>query len=226
MPAIRVCIAEALPLLREGIVCALQREPDIEVVGTGTSTGDAADLVRELTPDVLVVGVNTSDDITRISSMFPTVKCLVLARAFGEAQVRAALKAGAGGFALDRISVSDLVQAVRAVANKKTYIDSGLAAQLFSAKREEVDALAELSCREVQVLNLIAQGLSNKEVGRELLLTEKTVKHYVTNMLQKLQVRNRVQAAMLVRVESRALPDSPPAQSLVWASSQVHSPAL
>jgi DNA-binding NarL/FixJ family response regulator len=224
MPAIRVCIVEALPLLREGLLCALQREPDIEVVGTGTSSGDAPDLVRELAPDVLVVGLSTSDDIPRISSMFPTVKCLVLAPAFGEAQVRAALQAGARGFALDRISVSDLVQAVRAVASKKTYIDPGLAAQLFSAQREEVDALAELSCREVQVLSLIAQGLSNKEVGRQLLLTEKTVKHYVTNMLQKLQVRNRVQAAMLMRTEARVAPASVSARPVSWVSQQVHAP--
>jgi two-component system, NarL family, nitrate/nitrite response regulator NarL len=227
MSCIRVCIADALPILREGLFYILQREADIEVVGVAKCTMEATASVREFAPDVLLLGVNSSDEIQRVSALFSSVKCLILAPAAGETQVRSTFHAGARGFALKQLAAPDLVQAVRLVANDQIYVDAALAARLLASHPQQTDVLSGLSHREAQVLTLVAQGLSNKEVGRQLLLTEKTVKHYVTNMLQKLQVRNRVQAALLMRAEHHFFPALlSPEQPITRIPRRVHAPAL
>lgn len=206
--AIRVVIVDDHPLFREGVATTLDSYPDIEVVGEGNSADEALRLARELLPDVLLLdvsmpggGVKAARDI---AAAFPVVRIIMLTVSEHEEDVLRSLKAGARGYILKGVTARDLVGIVRAVHSGESYVTPTLAASLLADFRDEgSDAssedgpLDELTVRERQILELLATGRSNKEIARSLDLAEKTVKHYVTNILEKLQVRNRVEAAVL-----------------------------
>ncbi|EIM24803.1 response regulator [Microvirga lotononidis] len=207
-PRIRVGIVDDHPLYRDGVVFALESESDIEVIGQGESAQDALHIAQEHSPDVLLLDMNMPgggiNAVSKIAQRCPTTKTLMLTVVDDEDEVRSALRKGAKGYLLKGTGSSELVNAIRSIHRGQNYVSPSFAAQLImsrglgeSATPDTVRRFPELSDREEQILMLILQGLSNRLIGDELGLTEKTVKGYVTSIMDKLHVRNRVEAAML-----------------------------
>lgn len=207
---VRIVLADDHPLFRGGVARTLEEEPDLEVVGEGASAEEAVALVERHMPDVACLDISMPgggiEAARRIGAAFPAVRIVMLTVSEEEEDVMAALRAGARGYVLKGVGGSDLVSVLRGVARGESYVSPSLAARVLAAMQTpmqggaaEADPLAELTRREEQILRHVSRGLSNKEIGRELDLQEKTVKHYMTNILQKLQVRNRVEAAILAR---------------------------
>jgi DNA-binding NarL/FixJ family response regulator len=205
---IRVAVVDDHPLYRDGVVFALESEPDIEVVGQGETAPEALQIAHEHTPDVILLDMNMPgggiNAVAKIAQSYPSTKALMLTVVDDEDEVRSALRKGARGYLLKGTGSSELVNAIRLVAKGQNYVSPGFAAQLIMSRGSEESTpsetrkrFPELSDREEQILMLILQGLSNKLIGGELGLTEKTVKGYLTSVMDKLQVRNRVEAAMI-----------------------------
>lgn len=209
MDKIRLVIIDDHPIFREGVAAILGSEPDIEIVGQGISADDAMAMTRDFLPDAILLDVNMPggglNAAEAIANTFPVVKIIMLTGSADEDDVVAALKAGAHAYVLKGVAARELNGILHTVYAGEGYVTPSLAANLLSVmktstnrgKQEEVDGFDELTERERQILELIAAGTSNKEIGQNLFLTEKTIKHYVTNILQKLHVNNRVQAALL-----------------------------
>ena len=207
---IQVAVVDDHPLFREGVANTLAASPSIEVVGQGETAEDAIRLAGDLLPDILLLdismkggGINAAREI---SAAYPVVKLVMLTVSEREEDVAASLKAGARGYILKGVTARDLVKAVQSIHMGESYVTPALAASLlFDWRRGQgsmsapASLLEDLTDREQQILELLATGRSNKEIARELGLSEKTVKHYMTNILQKLHVRNRVEAALLVQ---------------------------
>ncbi len=207
MDKIRLVIVDDHSIFREGLLSVLKTEPDIEIVGQGENAEDAVRLARELLPDIIFLdismpggGLNAAQTIVE---NYPVVKIIILTGSEGEAHVMTALKTGARAYVLKGVAARELVNILHTVQSGEVYVTPTLAASLLSeittGSRNEPSqsTFDKLTEREHEILALIAAGTSNKEIGLQLHLTEKTVKHYVTNILQKLQVHNRVQAAVM-----------------------------
>jgi two-component system nitrate/nitrite response regulator NarL len=204
---IRIAVIDDHPMLRAGVTQTLKAEPDFEVVGEGGSASDAIRIARDELPDIMLLDVSLPgggiEAAQAIASACPVVKVVMLTVLQNEESVSAALQAGARGYILKGISGPDFVRTVRDIDRGEDYVSPGLAARLLAAAKAKnphmPNPLSALTAREEQILSLVAEGLSNKEVGAQLKLSEKTVKYYMTNILQKLQVRNRVEAALLAQ---------------------------
>ncbi len=207
---IQVAIVDDHPLVRDGIVYSLQSEPDFEVVAQGETADEAIRIAQERLPDIILLDISMPggglDAARQIAAVCPVVKIVMLTVSKDEADVLQALKAGARAYILKGVTAQELVQILRGVDTGEVYVTPTLATRLLmdltGVGTKAVAPVAEapldqLSERERQILELVAEGLSNKEIGRRLSLTERTVKHYMGNVLTKLQVRNRVEAAML-----------------------------
>jgi two-component system nitrate/nitrite response regulator NarL len=214
MDKIHLVIIDDHPLFREGVVAILGTEPDMEIVGQGDTADDAIRLSRDLLPDVLILDINIPggglNAAQSIANAYPVVKIIMLTGSPDEDNVLTALRAGAQAYVLKGVSARELVDILHTVQSGESYVTPTLAANLLmeltsnaSDERTQPGNLADLKEREREILELIAMGKSNKEIGLELHLTEKTVKHYVTNILQKLQVQSRVQAALLAQQKMR-----------------------
>ena len=211
---IRIAVVDDHPMLREGVVRTLLDEGDIEVIGEGATADQAIELAQKFLPDIMLLDMNMLGSglmaIGRISELCPAVKLIVLTVQEDHDTVTQALKLGARAYALKGVGASELVDIVRAVNDGGSYVSPSLAAKLlanFSRRARSAgsdqDAIETLTAREEQILDLLGKGLRNKEIARQLDLKEKTVKHYVTNILQKLQLRNRVEAAVLLQKQSK-----------------------
>ncbi|WP_137818004.1 response regulator transcription factor [Pseudomonas sp. 2FG] len=203
---IRIGIVDDHPLLRQGVATALKRIADFEVVEQGGSADEAKLIAMQFEPDVLLMDVNMPGDsfaaVRAISSATPSVKVLMLTVSESEDDAYAALEAGAQGYVLKGVSGPELVQAIRHVAKGETFITPGFAGKLISNLKKHNDGerhISELTHREEQIIREVANGLTNREIALKLSLSEKTVKHYMTCVMQKLQVRNRVEAVTAVR---------------------------
>jgi two-component system, NarL family, nitrate/nitrite response regulator NarL len=205
---IRIIVADDHPLLREGVVRTLADGGDFDIVAECGTADQAFAAVSEHLPDVILLdismpggGINAA---RRISAAFPSVRIVMLTVSENEDDVMEALKAGACSYVLKGIGGNELVDIVNSVHQGGVYVSPSLAARMLVETRNlrksvEIDPFAELTVREVQILKLVAKAHSNKEIANSLNLSEKTVKHYMTNILQKLQVRNRVEAAVRAR---------------------------
>ncbi|GAF96972.1 unnamed protein product, partial [marine sediment metagenome] len=198
------------PMLREGVAATLSAEADIEIVGEGADAEDALRLARDLLPDIILLDISMPGGgisaARAIAMACPIVKIVMLTVSEDEEDVLASLKAGARGYVLKGVSGPELVGIIRSVQAGEPYVTPKLAASLLVELKENIspseaieDPLSELTDRELQILELVATGRSNKEIAEQIFLSEKTIKHYMTNILQKLQVRNRVEAAMLAQ---------------------------
>jgi len=203
--SIRVLVADDHPLFREGVVHSLASEPDINVVGQASSGEEALRMTRDLLPDVVLLdiampgwgGIVTAE---KIRTACPATRIMMLTVMEDEDKLLASFKAGARAYVLKGVSAHDLARVVRSVAQGEVYVTPSLAAGiLLTLTRSPAaqDPLEELTERESEILKLVVHGLTNREIGDRLHLSEKTIKHYITNILEKLHVRSRVEAAML-----------------------------
>jgi DNA-binding NarL/FixJ family response regulator len=211
--SLHVAIVDDHPLFREGVAFTLGNQPDVEVVAEGESAADALRIAAEQIPDVMLLDVSMPGGglsaVRQIAAEYPVIKTVMLTVSEDEDDVTAALRAGARAYVLKGVAARELVRILRAVAAGEVYVTPSLAASLLfeltsgKGASQPANPLDELTERERQILEGVAAGDSNKEIGAKLHLTEKTVKHHMTNILQKLQVRNRVEAALLARSGER-----------------------
>jgi len=203
---IRILIADDHPMFREGVVQSLSDDKDFAVIGQASNGKDAFEMAKELLPDVLLLDITMPDQdgITiakKLSAAFPVIQIIMLTASENEDDLMKALKAGARGYVLKGISAKELRKVIRSIAAGGTYISPVMANMiLFELSRpSQPDPFSELSDREKEILKLVAKGYTNREIGAQIHLSEKTIKHYMTNILQKLHVRSRVEAALLVQ---------------------------
>lgn len=206
---IRVFLLDDHEVVRRGLRDLLDAEPDISVVGEAGTAEQALARGPALRPDVAVLDVRLpdSDGITvcrELRSRMPGLACLMLTSFDDEDALLDAIMAGASGYVLKQIKGSDLVSAVRMVATGQSMLDPATTARLMrslrdpeSAKEPEDARLAALSERERAVLELIGEGLTNRQIAKRLYLSEKTVKNHISRLLGKLGVERRVQAAVI-----------------------------
>jgi DNA-binding NarL/FixJ family response regulator len=204
---IRVIVIDDHPLFREGVAYTLQAQPDMEVLGQGENLDDALRLARDCAPDVALFDINIPGGgiaaAAAVTAAHPAVKVIMLTASTDEDDLAAAMRAGARGYILKGVAARELIGIVRSVWAGEGYVAPALAAGLLAGlaggRAVKSEPLADLTEREREVLELVADGLSNKEVGARLHLSEKTVKHYMTIIMEKLGVRNRTEAALLAR---------------------------
>ncbi|MCX5192358.1 response regulator transcription factor [Streptomyces sp. NBC_00249] len=207
--SIRVFLLDDHEVVRRGLHDLLDAEPDIEVVGEAATAAQALARGPALRPDVAVLDVRLpdSDGITvcrELRSRMPDLACLMLTSFDDEDALLDAIMAGAAGYVLKQIKGSDLVAAVRTVATGQSMLDPATTARLMRSLRDpgpakppEDQRLTVLSERERAVLELIGEGLTNRQIGKRLFLSEKTVKNHISRLLAKLGVERRVQAAVI-----------------------------
>ena len=209
MDRIRLMVVDDEALMRHALAQLLSAQPDIEVVGEAGDGESALRMARQAFPDVVLMDIRMPkmDGITatrRLCQEMPNVAVCVLTVCADDASLFDSLKAGARGYVLKEATPEDAAEAVRAVARGEGIIHPSLVARVldeFQRVNQQKDDLkglfSQLTHREVDVLALIAQGKSNKEIGAALHLSEKTVKNHVTNILWKLTVNSRTEAALL-----------------------------
>jgi two-component system, NarL family, response regulator DevR len=202
---IRVFLLDDHEVVRRGLRDLLESEPDIEVVGESGSAKEATARIPALRPDVAVLDGRLPDgsgiDVCRdVRSVDPHIKALILTSYDDDEALFAAILAGAAGYLLKQITGNDLVDGVRRVAAGQSLLDPALTARVLERVRNgpETNAeLAELTAQELKILALVAEGLTNRQIGDRLFLAEKTVKNYVSSILAKLGLERRTQAAVL-----------------------------
>jgi len=204
---LRVLLVDDHDLFRSGLVNLLS-EHGLHVVGEAENGDVALRLVRELAPDVVIMDLNMPgpagvDVIRQITSIAPLTRVVVLTISADDSDVINAVMGGACGYLLKDSSVDQLIAGIRSAAAGESLISPQIAAkmlQMLRAQRSSVDAAetirAELSEREIEVLKLIASGNDNAEIARALFISPKTVKNHISNILMKLQMENRIQAAV------------------------------
>jgi NarL family two-component system response regulator LiaR len=200
-PRIRVVIVDDHAVVRRGLRAFLDLQPDVDVVGEAADGASAEEITGRLHPDVVLMDLvmPDTDGIATIARLRETTKkpaVLVLTSFLDDVHVFAALQAGATGYLLKDVQPDELVRAIRQVHQGESALHPKVAARLVQHTAQP-SGFADLTPREREVLRLLAEGFANKEIARRLSLSEKTVKTHVSNILQKLGVADRTQAALL-----------------------------
>ncbi|QWT23212.1 response regulator transcription factor [Subtercola sp. PAMC28395] len=201
---IRVFLLDDHELVRRGIAELLQAEPDIEVIGEAGTAAQTRTRIAATQPDVAILDVHLPDgngiDVCRdVRSHHPDVKCIMLTAYDDDDALFSAVMAGASGYVLKDIRGAGLIDSIRKVAAGRTLLEPALTRRVTREMRPETSSdprVSSLSLRESQILALIADGLTNRQIGIELSLAEKTVKNYVSSLLSKLGLQRRTQAAI------------------------------
>jgi len=206
---IRVLIADDHPLFRSGMHALLDADPDTEVAGEATTGEEAIALAAELQPDIVLMdlqmpGLSGVDATRRILHASPNARILMVTMFDDDHSVFAAIRAGARGYVLKGANPEEVLRAIRVVAGGEAVFSPSVATRLidfFGSLRPEAlpNAFPELTERERAILGLIAQGMSNAQIARELALSTKTVANHVSNILSKLHVADRAQAMLRAR---------------------------
>ena len=203
---ISVLIADDHALIREGIKQILELEEDIHVVGEANNGEEAFELASKLEPDIILLDINMPktngiEALRRFKDMGITSKVIILTIHEDREYILKTLKLGANGYMLKDSSANSLIEGIRRVAKGENYIQSSVA-DLVSASSDDsmedksIEQINSLTNREYEVLMLIAEGLNNKDIAERLYISEKTVKNHVSNIFKKLELNDRVQAAI------------------------------
>ena len=213
---IRVAVIDDHPLFREGVAHTIRSSKSLEVVAEGACADDAIRIVKDQLPDIVLLDVSMPgggiEAARTISRVCPVVKTIMLTVSESEEHVAQALAAGAQGYVLKGTSGPELINTMRAVSRGESYVSPGLAARLLTIAKRPPSAAAqdgdlpELTKREEGILDHVARGMTNKEIAKTLNISEKTVKHYMTNIMQKLHVRNRVEAVLAFQRKAHGAP--------------------
>ena len=203
---IRVFLLDDHEVVRRGVADLLESEGDIEVIGEASTAAQAMARVPALNPQVAVLDVQLPDGngvtVCRdLRSQFPDLKCLMLTSFEDDEALLDAIVAGASGYVLKQIRGTDLIGAVRTVAAGASLLDPSATARVMQRIRKEAhktDPLSDLTDQERKILDLIGEGMTNRQIGEQLFLAEKTVKNYVSSILSKLGLQRRTQAAVFV----------------------------
>ncbi|WP_091844519.1 response regulator [Palleronia pelagia] len=204
---IHIVVADDHPLFRGGVVMTLQEHGGFVVVAQAGTADEAVAAVEAHMPEVILLDISMPGSglaaASEIARRFPAVAIVMLTASEADEDLLTALKAGARGYALKGVSEDELTGILQSVAGGASYVPPALAGRVLAALQDRRSAtlpeVEDLTDREAEILRHVAHGQSNKEIARALDLQEKTIKHYMTNILQKLQVRNRVEAAMKAR---------------------------
>ena len=211
---LRVFLLDDHEIVRRGLRELLEQESDLEVVGEAGTAEEALGRIPATHPDVAVLDVRLPDgdgvEVCReIRSRHPEVNCLMLTSFSDDEALLSAIMAGASGYLLKQVKGTDLVDAIRRVAAGESLLDPSMTARVLEHLRApaEKDELAGLTDQERRVLDLVAEGLTNRQIGERMFLAEKTVKNYVSNLLSKLGMSRRSEAAAYAaRLEERRKP--------------------
>jgi DNA-binding NarL/FixJ family response regulator len=186
------------------MIHALMQTSGVQVVGEGATAADALKIAQDLKPDVVLLDLRLPgggvEAIANIVRDCPNVRTIVLTASENEQDVASVLAAGARGYILKGSSGPDVIETIQAIVRGNCYVAPNLAARIL-VNKAQIEAVAadnphDLTSREREIFALVSQGMSNKEVARRLKCTERTVKHHMTHIMQKLNVRNRVQAVV------------------------------
>lgn len=218
---IRTFLVDDHELVRRGIAELLSTQPDMEVVGEASTAAQARAGIFATTPDVVILDVRLPDgngiDVCRDArSTSPSTRCLILTAYDDDEAIYAAVLAGAAGYVLKDIRGSRLVDSIRSVAAGRSLLDPALTSRVVERLRTQHSRdprLESLGRREQQILTLIAEGMTNRQIGDSLSLAEKTVKNYVSSLLSKLGLHRRTQAAVLHLESREPLAGTGPARS-------------
>jgi DNA-binding NarL/FixJ family response regulator len=206
---IRVLVVDDHALFRRGLEMVLGQEQDIEVVGEAADGAEAVDLASALLPDIVLMDVRMPrrsgiEACTAIKDVVPSAKIVMLTISDDEADLYDAIKAGASGYLLKEISIDEVAAAIRSVAGGQSLISPSMASKLLTEfatmikkgdERQQVPA-PRLTDRELEVLKLVAKGLNNRDIAKELFISENTVKNHIRNILEKLQLHSRMEAVV------------------------------
>jgi DNA-binding NarL/FixJ family response regulator len=207
--SLRVLIVDDHALFRKGLQLVLDKEPDIDVIGEGSDGQEAVDKAQELMPDVVLMDVRMPrrsgiEATTQIRDLLPHAKILMLTISDDEADLYDAIKAGASGYLLKEINTEEVADAIRSVWAGQSRISPSMAAKLLQefqamSKRAEERThvpTPRLTDREMEVLRLVAQGMNNRDIAKDLFISENTVKNHIRNILEKLQLHSRMEAVV------------------------------
>jgi DNA-binding NarL/FixJ family response regulator len=206
---IRVLVVDDHALFRRGLEIVLEQETDIQVVGEASDGAEAVDKASNLLPDIVLMDVRMPrrtgiEACTAIKDVVPSAKIIMLTISDEEADLYEAIKAGATGYLLKEISIDEVAGAIREVAGGKSLISPSMASKLLNEfasmikkndERQQVPA-PRLTDRELEVLKLVAKGLNNRDIAKELFISENTVKNHIRNILEKLQLHSRMEAVV------------------------------
>ncbi|MFC2071150.1 response regulator [Chloroflexota bacterium] len=198
---LRVLVVDDSPLFRQGLSSLLGNCPDIQVVGEAGDGYEAIEKAREIMPDVILMDIMMPNcnglEATRvIKDEMPSVKIVMLTVSESEENLFQAIKLGAQGYLLKSVEAEELFQVLRGLPHGEAYVAPGIAAKILQEFAHHSYTTDHLSPREKDVLKLVTQGLSNKEISQSLNIAESTVKNHLRNIMEKLHVRNRVEAAI------------------------------
>ena len=206
---IRVLVVDDHALFRRGLQMVLGHEVDIEVVGEAGDGAEAVVLASALLPDIVLMDVRMPrrsgiEACTAIKDVVPSARIVMLTISDDEADLYDAIKAGASGYLLKEISIDEVAAAIRSVAGGQSLISPSMASKLLAEfatmmrrgdERQQVSA-PRLTERELEVLKLVARGMNNRDIAKELFISENTVKNHIRNILEKLQLHSRMEAVV------------------------------
>lgn len=205
---IRIFVLDDHELVRTGLQTLLECEEDMDVVGQAATAQQGLEQIALLQPDVAILDVRLPDgsgiEVCReIRSLYPDIACLMLTSYADDEALFSAIMAGAAGYVLKEIGGSDLIGDIRRVSQGASLIDATLSKDIFDRLRQSQKTearLSSLSPQERRVLDLIAQGRSNRQIAEEIFLAEKTVKNYVSSLLSKLGMQRRTEAGVYAAI--------------------------